>query len=74
MDALHLTTSERPAMPNRDLKQLRGELIQLIEKQVDTLAQQACENITEAEFREYDRREQRIDELYDVLHNLDSAA
>jgi len=61
-------------MPSRDLKQLRGELIQLIEKQIDTLAKETCANITEAEFREYDRREQRIDELYAVLHNLDSAA
>jgi hypothetical protein len=61
-------------MPSRDLKQLRGELIQLIEKQIETLAKEACENITEAEFSEYDRRKKRIDELYDALHNLDSAA
>lgn len=29
-------------MPSRDLKHLRGELIQLIEKQIQTLAKEAC--------------------------------
>jgi DNA anti-recombination protein RmuC len=61
-------------MSTRDLEQFRGELIQLIEKQIETLAKQACDNITDAEFREYDRRKKRIDELYEALHNLDSAA
>lgn len=61
-------------MPSRDLKHLRGELIQLIEKQIQTLAKEACEDITEEEFCEYDRRKKRIDELYDALDNLDSAA
>ena len=58
----------------RDLKQLRGELVQLIEKQIETLAKQTCDSLTDTELREYDDRKKRIDELYDTLHTLDSAA
>ena len=58
----------------RDLKQLRGELVQLIEKQIETLAKQTCNSLTDTELREYDDRKKRIDELYDSLHHLDSAA
>jgi hypothetical protein len=61
-------------MPCKDLKQLRGELVELIEKQIGTLAKQACDNLTEAELREYEERKKRIDELYEALHHLDSAA
>jgi hypothetical protein len=58
----------------RDLKQLRGELVQLIEKQIETLAKQTCDSLTDTELREYDDRKKRIDELYGTLHTLDSAA
>ena len=58
----------------RDLKQLRGELVQLIEKQIETLAKETCDSLTETELREYDDRKKRIDELYETLHTLDSAA
>jgi hypothetical protein len=58
----------------RDLKQLRGELVQLIEKQIETLAKQTCDSLTDTELREYDDRKKRIDDLYDTLHTLDSAA
>jgi hypothetical protein len=58
----------------RDLKQLRGELVQLIEKQIETLAKETCDNITDTELLEYDDRKKRIDELHDTLHNLNSAA
>jgi hypothetical protein len=58
----------------RDRKQLRGELVQLIEKQIETLAKQTCDSLTDTELREYDDRKKRIDELYDALHTLDSAA
>jgi hypothetical protein len=61
-------------MPCRDLKQLRGELVELIEKQIKTLAKETCDNLTEAELREYYDRKKRIDELYDALHHLESAA
>ncbi|HXM20096.1 MAG TPA: hypothetical protein VN948_02380 [Terriglobales bacterium] len=58
----------------RDLKQLRGELVQLIEKQIETLAKETCNTLTDTELREYDDRKKRIDELYDTLRTLDSAA
>ena len=58
----------------RDLKQLRAELVQLIEKQIETLAKETCDSLTETELREYDDRKKRIDELYDSLHHQDSAA
>jgi hypothetical protein len=58
----------------RDLKQLRGELVQLIEKQIEMLAKETCDSLTDTELREYDDRKKRIDELYGTLHTLDSAA
>jgi len=58
----------------RDLKQLRGELVQLIEKQIETLAKETCNSLTDTELREYDDRRKRISELYETLHTLDSAA
>jgi hypothetical protein len=61
-------------MQCRDVKQLRGELVHLIEKQIETLAKETCESLTDTELREYDDRKKRIDELYDTLHSLDSAA
>jgi hypothetical protein len=57
-----------------DGKQLRGELAELIEKQIETLAKETCDSLTDTELREYDDRNERIDELYDSLHKLDSAA
>ena len=61
-------------MKCRDLKPLRGELVQLIEKQIETIAKETCDNLTDTELREYHERKKRIDELYDTLHTLDSAA
>jgi hypothetical protein len=58
----------------RNLKQLRAELVQLIEKQIKTLAKQSCDHLTVAELCEYEERRKRIDELYDALHTLESAA
>ena len=61
-------------MQRSDAKQLRGELVQLIEKQIETLAKDTCDTLTDTELREYDDRKHRIVELYDALHNRDSAA
>jgi hypothetical protein len=61
-------------MPCGDVKQVRGELVELIGKQIETLAKETCDSLTATELREYDDRKKRIDELYDQLHNLDSAA
>ena len=58
----------------RDRKELRGELIKLIEMQIEMLAKESCDGLTEAELREYDDRKERIDELYDALDRLDFAA
>ena len=61
-------------LPCRDGKELRGELVNLIEKQIETLANQSCDGLTEAELHEYDDRRAQIDELYDALDHLDFAA
>jgi hypothetical protein len=58
----------------RDLRQVRGELVQLIKKQIEALAKETCDSLTHTELREYDDRKKRIDELYDTLRTLDSAA
>jgi hypothetical protein len=62
------------AMQCGDLKQLRSELVQLIEKQIEELAKETCNRLTEKELREYEDRKKRIDELYASLYNLGSAA
>jgi hypothetical protein len=61
-------------LPCRDRKELRGELVNLIEKQIEMLAKESCDGITDAELREYDDRRSRIDELYVALDHLDFAA
>jgi|SRR5579863_4592944 len=55
-------------------KQLRSELVQLIEKQIEMLAKETCVGLTEAELREYDDQKERIEELYDALDRLAVAA
>jgi hypothetical protein len=58
----------------RDGKELRAELVKLIEKQIEMLAKESCGGLTWAELREYGDRRERIDELYDALDHLDFAA
>jgi hypothetical protein len=53
---------------DRDPTQLQSEINQLIKKQLDTLG------ATDAEHREYEQRQRRIDELYGELQPLRSAA
>jgi hypothetical protein len=72
-----INTPLRPkgrVLPCRDREELRGELVNLIEKQIEMLAKESCDGLTEAELREYDDRKERIDELYDALDHLDFAA
>jgi hypothetical protein len=57
-----------------DLEQLRGELVQLIEQQIETLAKQACEELTEEELCHYQERKKRIEELHNALHHPVRAA
>ena len=53
---------------------IRKELIQLIERQIETIAKETCDRLTGEELQEYDNRNRRIDELYDALHSQDYAA
>jgi len=53
---------------------VRSELIQLTEKQINTLEKQTFGGVTEAEQREYDDRQERIRDLFIELHHLDPAA
>ena len=72
-----INTPLRPkgrVLPSRDRKELRGELVNLIQKQIEMLAKESCDALSEAELREYDDRKERIDELYDALDRLDFAA
>ena len=57
-----------------ELKGIRNELAQLIEKQMETIAKETCGRLTGEELREYDNRNKRISELYEALNAVDSAA
>jgi len=57
-----------------EMKGLRNELIELIEKQMETIAKETCDHLTAEELREYDSRNKRIAELYEALRSRDSAA
>lgn len=61
-------------MAHCEMKGIRSELVQLIEKQMEIIAKETCEQVTGKELREYDSRNKRIAELYETLHGLDSAA
>ena len=57
-----------------EMKGIRNELVQLIEKQMETIAKETCERLTGEVLGEYDRRNKRIAELYEALNSLDTAA
>ena len=59
---------------DRDPTQLRSEISQLIKKQIDALGKETFGGATDAEHREYEQRQTRIDELYGELQRLNSAA
>jgi hypothetical protein len=59
---------------DRDPTQLRSEINQFIKKQLDTLGRKIFGGMTDAEHREYEQRQRRIDELYGELQRLRSAA
>jgi len=61
-------------METQNQEQVRNELIQLTEKQINTLEKQTFGGVTEAEQREYDDRQERIRDLFIELHHLDPAA
>ena len=61
-------------MGTRNREQLRDELIQLTEKQVDTLEKRTFGGITPTEQREYEERQERIRDLFTKLYHLHPAA
>jgi hypothetical protein len=66
--------SKGRSMGFHDRKQLRGELIQLIEKQIETIAKNTCEGLTAIELADFGNREKRINELQDMIRSLNAAA
>jgi hypothetical protein len=61
-------------MPSSDSEELRGELLSLLDKQLEVLQLSDCVSLTDEEQREYDAREQRIRELIKRLGTLGAAA
>jgi hypothetical protein len=61
-------------MQYRDPQKLPRELVQLMEKQIDSLEKETFVGVTDAERREYVQRQDRIDELCETLHYLHRAA
>ena len=61
-------------MGTRNQELLRNELIQLTEKQINTLEKRTFGGVTEVEQREYDDRQERIRDLFIELHHLAPAA
>lgn len=61
-------------MQYRDPQKLPRELVQLMEKQIDSLEKETFVGVTDAERREYVQRQDRIDELCETLHYLRRAA
>jgi hypothetical protein len=57
-----------------DPKQLRDELIQLLNKQLDSLEKETFGGLTAAERREREEMRHRIYQLYDELSLLRTAA
>jgi hypothetical protein len=61
-------------MQSRNPKGVPSELVQLMEKQIESLEKEAFGGVTDAERREYENRQDRIDELCDKLRYLHPAA
>jgi hypothetical protein len=61
-------------MQSRNPKGVPSELVQLMEKKIESLEKEAFGGVTDAERREYENRQDRIDELCDKLRYLHPAA
>ena len=61
-------------MPNSDPKELRAELLSLLDKQFDLRELSACVTLTDEEQREYEARKQRIYELFKQLGTFRTVA
>jgi hypothetical protein len=60
-----LRLRKQAVMKDHDPKQTRGELIQLLNKQLGTLEKETFGGLTTTERREYEVRRERIHQLYD---------
>jgi hypothetical protein len=61
-------------MQSHNPKGVPSELVQLMEEQIESLEKEAFGDVTDAERREYENRQDRIDELCDKLRYLHPAA
>ena len=61
-------------METHNQEHLRSELIQLTDKQINTLEKRTFGCISEPELSEYEKRQERIRDLFIELHHLDPAA
>ena len=59
------SSRKQAVMNDHDPKQTRGELIQLLNKQLGTLEKETFGGLTTTERREYEVRRERIHQLYD---------
>jgi hypothetical protein len=50
-------------MEDDSIEQLRAELVSLLQKQVEALEAETYVGLTDAELREYDKRQERIRDL-----------
>jgi len=74
--ACHLNGFLRLAamMEKHNREQLRSELIQLTDKQISIVEKKTFGNVTESELNEYEKRQERIRDLFTELHHLPRAA
>jgi hypothetical protein len=68
------SSRRRDVMECHDPTQLRDELIQLLNKQLDSLERETFGGLTTTERREYEEMRHRIYQLYDELSLLRTAA
>jgi hypothetical protein len=61
-------------MQNLDSQKVPLALVALIERQIESLEKETFGGLTDAERREYEERQERIDELCDQLRYLHPAA
>jgi hypothetical protein len=61
-------------MPNLDSEELRAELLNLLDKQLQVLDLSGYVTLTNEEWREFDARKQRIYELFKQLGTFRAAA
>ena len=61
-------------MQYRSPRALPLELVRLMEMQIESIQKETFVGVTDAERREYEERQDRIEELCSELHHLNPAA